>query len=82
MRWHIASGHISIRALMLIAETTLGMEELQQLPCSFKMKPCATCLLTVMSGTTYWIRSRRGVVRRSDLDYGEDLPACHQGRQE
>eukprot|EP00961_Rhodomonas_salina_P242489 3275516-Rhodomonas_salina.2 len=36
----------------------------------------------MMSGPTYSIRTRRGVLRTSDLGYGEDLPAGHQCRAE
>eukprot|EP00961_Rhodomonas_salina_P066558 894194-Rhodomonas_salina.2 len=36
----------------------------------------------MMSGPTYSIQSRRGVLRTSDLDYGEDLPTGHQSSAE
>eukprot|EP00961_Rhodomonas_salina_P089282 1200749-Rhodomonas_salina.1 len=36
----------------------------------------------MMSGQTYSIQSWKGVLRTSDLDHGEDLPASHQSRAE
>eukprot|EP00961_Rhodomonas_salina_P002569 35878-Rhodomonas_salina.1 len=36
----------------------------------------------MMSGPTHSIWSRKGVLRTSYLDYGEDLPAGHQSRAE
>jgi len=44
LKHHVRCGHTNLAYLRSVATTVDGLEELQQLPLDFKMKPCPTCM--------------------------------------
>jgi hypothetical protein len=62
MKHHIRCGHTNIDYLRTVASTVDGLEELQQLPPKFKMKPCTTCMVTKSRHQTTPKKSERSKV--------------------